>query len=308
MPVPRTSPPIVKHARRCGRMNNTRLVRSLELLPPAIPGTASPYRHRDAEFNHGRFLRTTIDSVLAKIIPSCSTMFGTPDQDTARSRFTKAMAANFLAQRSRRRADAVNQGFAGVDCDIMAYLNSDDTLLPGTLAHIANFFDQRPTSILSTGIAFSSITGSGNRSRLPIPAHDPEALKFAGYVPQRRCSGAALYGTRSGRWTPHFTTRWTGTSCCAPRPRASKWRGCGASLHASAYMTSRKRQKAMSSAGRKCRRFDRDHSATFRASAEDLPRCCRIWSISSSFTGATGSDSLDSQRRPALGKQAPGIA
>src|SRR5512141_1975320 len=40
--------------------------------------------------------------------------------------------------------DATNLGFAGVDGDIMAYLNSDDVLLPGTLATIAHFFQTRP--------------------------------------------------------------------------------------------------------------------------------------------------------------------
>lgn len=66
----------------------------------------------------------------------------------------------------------------------MAYLNSDDTLLPGTLAHVANFFDQRPDIDFVYGHrVFIDYAGS-EIGRAVFPAHDPGALKFAGYVPQ----------------------------------------------------------------------------------------------------------------------------
>ncbi len=41
-------------------------------------------------------------------------------------------------------ADAINLGFAGSTGEIMAFLNSDDLLLPGSLAYVAGYFSRHP--------------------------------------------------------------------------------------------------------------------------------------------------------------------
>jgi len=58
---------------------------------------------------------------------------------------------------------------------IMAYLNSDDTLLPGTLAYIAHVFQTDQTSILSTDIEYLSTGRIGNWAG-GLSAHDANAL------------------------------------------------------------------------------------------------------------------------------------
>ena len=66
----------------------------------------------------------------------------------------------------------------------MAYLNSDDTLLPGTLAYVANFFDQRPEIDFVYGHRIFIDYAGSEIGRAVFPSHDGEALKYAGYVPQ----------------------------------------------------------------------------------------------------------------------------
>jgi hypothetical protein len=105
-------------------------------------------------------------------------------------------------------SDAINKGFQAVDCDIMAYLNSDDTLLPGTLACVASFFDQRPEIDFVYGHrVFIDYAGSeigramycrGRRgSQILLRATGNHALA-------RRALGQGRTGIAS------FTTRWTG--------------------------------------------------------------------------------------------------
>ena len=66
----------------------------------------------------------------------------------------------------------------------MAYLNSDDVLLPGTLACIAGFFEQRPDIDFVYGHRIFIDYAGLEIGRAVLPAHNSEALKYAGYVPQ----------------------------------------------------------------------------------------------------------------------------
>ncbi len=83
-------------------------------------------------------------------------------------------------------ANAINAGFktAAIDCDIMAYLNSDDTLLPGTLAYIAHVFQTRPDIDIVYGHRIFIDPDGSEIGRAVFPPHDANALLYVGYVPQ----------------------------------------------------------------------------------------------------------------------------
>ena len=66
----------------------------------------------------------------------------------------------------------------------MAYLNSDDTLLPGALSFVANFFDARPDIDIIYGHRIFIDSEGFEIGRAILPAHDNQALHYAGYIPQ----------------------------------------------------------------------------------------------------------------------------
>ena len=80
--------------------------------------------------------------------------------------------------------EAINRGFQTVDGDIMAYLNSDDTLLPGTLAYVARAFRDNPQTDLMYGHRVYIDLYGFEIGRCVLPPHDAETLKWADYVPQ----------------------------------------------------------------------------------------------------------------------------
>jgi len=113
--------------------------------PPALPKQPLRIAIVTPSFNHGRFLRATVDSARSK--PSAAIVHvqnGGSVDDTVDILKNYGDRISWRSEPDKGQADAINLGFAGVDCDVMAYLNSDDTLLPGTLAYVADFFQRRP--------------------------------------------------------------------------------------------------------------------------------------------------------------------
>ena len=137
-------------------------------------------------FNRRRYLPATIDSVLAQAYPRLSYCV----QDGASTDGSVDVLRSYggrLAWRSERdagQAQAINRAFATCDGDIMAYLNSDDTLLPGTLAYVARVFQSRPDVDIVYGHRIFIDRDALEIGRAVLPGHDAKALYWAHYVPQ----------------------------------------------------------------------------------------------------------------------------
>jgi hypothetical protein len=80
----------------------------------------------------------------------------------------------------------------------MAYLNIDDILMPGTLAYVAKEFQDRPDFDVIYGHRIFIDRDGMEIGRAVLPRHDVKALYWADYVPQETCSGAAVFGIKSG--------------------------------------------------------------------------------------------------------------
>ncbi|WP_370691361.1 glycosyltransferase family 2 protein [Bradyrhizobium sp.] len=160
----------------------------LHSLPeaPSLPKRVPAIAIVTPSLNHAPFLGATIDSVLSQNYPALHYHV----QDGGSSDGSIDILERYGDKISWRsapddgQADAINQGFAGLDCEIMAYLNSDDILLPGALACIANFFKARPEIDIVYGHRIFVDYAGSEIGRAILPAHSSEALRYAGYVPQ----------------------------------------------------------------------------------------------------------------------------
>jgi len=81
-------------------------------------------------------------------------------------------------------ADAINRGFARTSAEIMAWLNADDLLLPGTLHYVARYFASHPEVDLVYGHRIVIDIDGREVARWILPPHMPEAMGFADFVPQ----------------------------------------------------------------------------------------------------------------------------
>ena len=160
----------------------------LRSLPgsPALPSRVPSIAIVTPSFNQAPFLAATIDSILAQNYPALfyHVQDGGSVDDSVEILKGYGDKISWLSAPDRGQADAINRGFAGVDCEIMAYLNSDDTLLPGALACVANFFAERPDIDIVYGHRIFIDYAGSEIGRAILPAHSDEALHYAGYVPQ----------------------------------------------------------------------------------------------------------------------------
>jgi carbamoyltransferase len=138
-------------------------------------------------YNQGRFLEHTIRSVLEQDYPHLQYIV----QDGGSSDDTRAILERWRSRldhcesvADRGQAHAVNLGFRHAAGDVMAWLNSDDLLLPGSLHYIAKFFQRHPDVDVIYGHRVLIDEQGREIGRWVLPPHDDTMLSWADYVPQ----------------------------------------------------------------------------------------------------------------------------
>ena len=81
-------------------------------------------------------------------------------------------------------ANAINRGFDRTTGEIMAYLNSDDILLPGALRYVAAYFVTHPDVDVVYGHRILIDEHDREIGRWVLPPHEDAILSWADYVPQ----------------------------------------------------------------------------------------------------------------------------
>jgi carbamoyltransferase len=138
-------------------------------------------------YNQGRFLEQTIRSVLEQDYPYLEYIVqdgGSRDQTLAILERWRSRLAYCESAPDRGQAHAVNLGFQRATGEIMAWLNSDDLLLPGALPYVAAFFEQHPDVDVVYGHRVLIDEHGQEIGRWVLPPHDDRTLSWADYVPQ----------------------------------------------------------------------------------------------------------------------------
>jgi len=99
-------------------------------------------------YNQGEFIRATIESVLSQSYPQIEyiVMDGGSTDQTAAIVAEYAGRLTWISEKDRGQAHAINKGFIRARGEIVAWLNSDDLLLPGAVAHAVEAFNAAPAA------------------------------------------------------------------------------------------------------------------------------------------------------------------
>ncbi len=106
-------------------------------------------------YNQGQFLEETIRSVLLQNYPNLEYIIidgGSTDNTVDIIKQYEPWISYWVSERDNGQAHAINKGLEKATGEIIAYLNSDDYYLPGTLFKVAEYFRQFPQTDLLHGI------------------------------------------------------------------------------------------------------------------------------------------------------------
>lgn len=97
-------------------------------------------------YNQGRYIERTIESVLSQDYPNLEYIVvdGGSDDNTVAILKKYEEHLTWISEKDRGQADAINKGFRMAKGEVMAWLNSDDTYLPGAIHQSVAYFEAHP--------------------------------------------------------------------------------------------------------------------------------------------------------------------
>ena len=138
-------------------------------------------------FNQGHFLEKTILSIKNQHYPALEYIIqdgGSNDNSIEVMQKYQTVIKHWESVVDQGQSNAINLGFKHATGDIMAYLNSDDILLPGTLHYIAQYFNKHPDVDVIYGHRILIDKNDLEIGRWIMPRHHAKTLSWADYIPQ----------------------------------------------------------------------------------------------------------------------------
>jgi glycosyltransferase involved in cell wall biosynthesis len=97
-------------------------------------------------YNQGRYIEETVQSVLRQDYPNVEYIVvdGGSNDNTMAILKKYEGHLTWISEKDRGQADAINKGFHMAKGEIVAWLNSDDTYLPGAIYHSVRYLEAHP--------------------------------------------------------------------------------------------------------------------------------------------------------------------
>jgi len=159
----------------------THYARSVHVTQPPRISIVTP------SFKQAEFIERTIKSVLDQSYPNLEYHVQDGGSEDGTAEILERYADRLAGWESRPdsgQSEAINLGFARTSGEIMAWLNSDDIMLPGALAYVAAHFNQHPGIDVVYGHRILIDENDQQIGRWVMPAHDDDVLSWADYIPQ----------------------------------------------------------------------------------------------------------------------------
>lgn len=159
-------------------------------------------------YNQARFLEATIESVLGQDYPNLEYLIvdgGSTDGSLEIIQRYSQRLAWWVSEPDRGQTDAINKGFARAGGQILAWLNSDDTYLPGTVSEAVAYLQAHPEAGMVYGDANLVDENGALLGRFPARQTDYARLR-RGYVhiPQQAAFFRGDLWRRVGPLDPSF--------------------------------------------------------------------------------------------------------
>jgi glycosyltransferase involved in cell wall biosynthesis len=121
-------------------------------------------------YNQGRFIRATIESVLSQDYPNIEyvVMDGGSTDETAEVVKDYGSRLRWISERDRGQSHAINKGFRSARGEIVSWLNSDDVILPGAVAHAVRAFAGNPAAGAVYGEGYQMDVAGKITRRFPV--------------------------------------------------------------------------------------------------------------------------------------------
>lgn len=184
------------------------LFRASQILRPRLgwlqqyaprPLTSEPLKSRPAlnryptisivtpSYGQGEFIEQTLRSVLDQNYPALEYYVqdgGSKDNTLEVLQRYADRIDGWESAKDNGQSHAINLGMVKTSGEIMAWLNSDDLLMPGALARVAEFFEQHPEVDVVYGNRLICDEHGDEIGRWLMPSHDDDVLSWADFVPQ----------------------------------------------------------------------------------------------------------------------------
>ena len=165
------------------RPTDTHYSKNTSIQPSVFPSIAIVI----PSFQQGDFIKETLESVLNQHYPKLRVHVqdgGSTDETVQIIKKYQSSTLSFESCKDAGQAAAVNVGFDKVSGEIMAWLNSDDVLMPGALNVVADFFNRHP----DVDVVFANRVIINQDSMevgiWVLPGHDGDVLSWVDFVPQ----------------------------------------------------------------------------------------------------------------------------
>jgi glycosyltransferase involved in cell wall biosynthesis len=159
-------------------------------------------------FQQGRFLERTIYSVVSQRYPRLEYVVqdgGSSDETVDVLRRFDPFLTRWVSEPDGGQTDAINRGFVGTSGEVMAWVNSDDLLLPGCLAYVSRFLAGHPDIDVVYGHRLMIDEDDRWIGSWITPQHDDRALTLADFVPQETLFWRRrIWDAVGGRVDPSF--------------------------------------------------------------------------------------------------------
>lgn len=153
-------------------------------------------------YQHGEFLERTLISVISQGYPNLEYIVqdgGSKDSTTDILKKYNNDLKEWESTADEGQTNALNVAFNKMQgCEIMAYLNSDDLLLPGSIEKVMAYFENHPEIDVVYGNRILINEQDLCIGEWILPGHDDGLLSYADYVPQETLFWRSSIWEKSG--------------------------------------------------------------------------------------------------------------